>query len=384
MLAGAQAAGGLTVEWRGQADALDALAREWADLVERDPEASLFQTPEWLITWWRHVGAGRLRVLTVRRGGRLVALVPMAERRERVCGVPAQVLALLGEPEADRLGLLADPDPDAALAAASAVVGAARSVDVLRLAEVPVGSRADEALRLITDTRGTAASRRVCARAPVLALDRPWRTIEAGYSRTLRTRLGQARRRQRKAGGLDFRRWQPEPTEVPALLASFREVERRSWKGARSAGIFADEGHWRFFLDLSRRLAQRGWLDVATLSTGDRLVAYRYGFRFREPFLDYNLAHDPADARLSPGRVLLDEVVRDSHRLGLVAVDASRGSLEPAHLLADWTPFSRWHARWTIFGPHARARALALAERRLKPVWRCLRLRALRGERESA
>jgi len=378
MLAEAGVPPGLAVEWSDGEVEWERLLPEWHGLVEGDPDASLFQTPEWVTAWWRHLGGGRLRFLAVRRGGRLVAFVPLVERRESVYGVAARVLAIVGEPEADRLGVLADPaEPDALAAAAGALAGAVRSVDVLRLAEVATGSRLEEAVERAAAMHGIPAARTLCTRAPILALDRPWATIEAEYPRALRTRLRRARQHQQQAGGLTFRRWQPRPEELPRLLDRFRDLEQRSWKGERGTGIFSTPARWGFFVDLSAQLARRGWLDVATLESGERLVAYRYGFRFRGSFLDYNLAHDPADDRLSPGRVLLDDVVRDSHRLGLAAVDASRGRLDPPHLLADWTSASRWHARWMLFGPSARGRLLSLAERRLRPA-----LRRMRGLRE--
>lgn len=365
---------GLVAEWIEDPARWEELAPAWSDLVARDPDASIFQTPEWMIPWRRHLAAGCLRVLAVRRSDRLVALVSLIDHREAILGGRARVLAFVGEPEADRLGILADPgDPDALEAAAVGLADAAPAVDVVRLGEVCTGSPTDESLRRVAAARRIPAVRRVCSRAPVLFLEGSWEAIEARYPEALRTRLRRARRRQQETGGLAFRRWQSEPREVPSLLERFREIERRSWKGQRGVGIFSTPRRWDFFRELSLRLAQRGWLDVATLASGDRLVAYRYGFRFRGVFLDYNLAHDPADSRLSPGRVLLDEVVRDSHRLGLTAVDASRGSLASPHLLADWTTVSREHARWMLFGPSWRGRALGTLERRLKPVWRRVR-----------
>ena len=134
---------------------------------------------------------------------------------------------------------------------------------------------------------------------------------------------------------MTFRRWQPGPDELAGILPRLGAVEARSWKGRHGVGIFAPEDRWRFLVDVSHHLAARRWLDIATLSLDGRIIAYRYGFRYRARFLDYNLAHDPDYAQLSPGRVLLDEIIRDSHRLGLEAVDASRGALDPPHLLAD-------------------------------------------------
>ena len=55
---------GLAVEWREGTRAWEGLLGAWNALVERDPEASVFQTPEWVTTWWRHFGAGTTAVMS--------------------------------------------------------------------------------------------------------------------------------------------------------------------------------------------------------------------------------------------------------------------------------------------------------------------------------
>ncbi|WP_052442881.1 GNAT family N-acetyltransferase [Streptacidiphilus neutrinimicus] len=58
--------------------ALEALAEEWNELQERSPGATPFQSHAWLASWWHSYGRpGRLRVVTVRRDGRLIALAPL-------------------------------------------------------------------------------------------------------------------------------------------------------------------------------------------------------------------------------------------------------------------------------------------------------------------
>jgi CelD/BcsL family acetyltransferase involved in cellulose biosynthesis len=370
----------IRVEWVEAEPWPSALEAGWNGLLERCPEATIFLSPEWAGAWGRHSGE-RLRLLGAWRGERLVGLAPMAERVERRFGVPMRMLAFAGDPLADRHGLLFDPEEAAAAtrAMAEALARASRAVGALVLSEIATGTATEEALESAAAAQRIPRTERTTSRAPIVRLDRPWDEVARSFSKSLRIRLDRARKRQAEAGGLHFRRWQPKAEEVDALVARFRAIEEKSWKGDRGVGIFAP-ARVAFFRDVAARFARREWLDVATLSAGDRLVAYRFGFRFRGVFLDYNLAHDPEDDRLSPGRTLLDDIVRDSHRIGLAAVDASRGRIAPPHLLADWTPESRWHKRRVWFGASAPGRLLALWERSAKPAVR----RALgRGPREE-
>src|ERR1051326_4402630 len=56
---------------------LPALESEWYMLWAECPHATPFQSPEWLIPWWNHLGQGELWILAVRRDNRLVGLAPL-------------------------------------------------------------------------------------------------------------------------------------------------------------------------------------------------------------------------------------------------------------------------------------------------------------------
>ena len=58
--------------------ALYALRPEWETLWENCPEASPFQHPFWLLSWWEKFGADkRLFTLTFRSNGNLVGIAPL-------------------------------------------------------------------------------------------------------------------------------------------------------------------------------------------------------------------------------------------------------------------------------------------------------------------
>src|SRR5688500_8342330 len=80
---------------------------EWCALWKRCSHVTPFQAPEWLVPWWRHLGCGHLRVLTLRRSGELVGLAPLFARppwRSGLCRV-----GFLGAGASDYLGVLLVP-----------------------------------------------------------------------------------------------------------------------------------------------------------------------------------------------------------------------------------------------------------------------------------
>src|SRR5919106_5052922 len=61
----------MTVEWVEDPAAF--VARDWTDLVEADPEATLFHTPRYLKLYWEEFGAARPQIALVHLGGAPVA-----------------------------------------------------------------------------------------------------------------------------------------------------------------------------------------------------------------------------------------------------------------------------------------------------------------------
>lgn len=87
MSAGSVAMAGWSARIRRDDGALAALGGEWDELHGRCRTATPFQAHAWVESWWRHYGTtsrgtpGRLRVVTVRHDGRLVAAAALVLRR---------------------------------------------------------------------------------------------------------------------------------------------------------------------------------------------------------------------------------------------------------------------------------------------------------------
>lgn len=86
---------------------LEALRPAWDRLWEECPSATPFQSPDWLIPWWRHLGRGSLWVLALYEGGELSGLAPLF--RHRYFGLPLRGVSLLGTGNSDYLDWLVRP-----------------------------------------------------------------------------------------------------------------------------------------------------------------------------------------------------------------------------------------------------------------------------------
>src|SRR5689334_817449 len=93
-------AAALTVEELSDLPALDALAPEWWTLWRGATSATPFQSPGWLLAWWRAFSPGEVVTLAVRdRESRALAgLAPLY--------VSGRTVRLIGVGVSDYLGLL--------------------------------------------------------------------------------------------------------------------------------------------------------------------------------------------------------------------------------------------------------------------------------------
>ena len=95
----------LEVETMHSDESLSAFRPEWHSFWTACRTATPFQSPSWLLAWWKQFGSGRPRVIVLRRSETPVGVVPLFEDES-----PASRLQLMGFGITDRLDPLLGPD----------------------------------------------------------------------------------------------------------------------------------------------------------------------------------------------------------------------------------------------------------------------------------
>jgi CelD/BcsL family acetyltransferase involved in cellulose biosynthesis len=299
----------LDLELVQSAARLEALEPEWQSLYRRDPAATPFQSPAWLIPWTRHLlGGGRLRVLALRHGADLAALAPLylwgyGSKPEIVR------VSFLGSGISDHLGMLAAP-PFALAAARLVLDHLAESSGEWHVCDFQELSHGSPLLRTEMPP-GLAARQAPCGVCPVLALPRAIDALFAGLEPKFRHNLQTARNRLRRAGAVEIVRAQSADCE-------FWLHELFLLRGRDPVSL------QRFHKDAAARLAAAGDLRLYALRLNGRTLAVQYSF-LRDGRLYYYLSgFDPAHARFSPGAVLLAETIRLAMEEGVSELDFLR------------------------------------------------------------
>jgi hypothetical protein len=100
-----------------------------------------------------------------------------------------------------------------------------------------------------------------------------------------------------------------------------------AWKSAQyvRSGL-PDMFHHAANVQLFRSLADKGALVISSFSTGERLMAVHFGGLAGKRFYSWIAAYDPDQGRHSPGRLLLEDLLRASQSAGHSEFDFGIGA----------------------------------------------------------
>jgi len=337
------------VERLGAEADLERLRGEWNELLAASRADTLFLTPEWLLTWWRHLGGGlEPALLAVRRGGRLAALAPLAVGRGRSRPWPPALRFLgTGEVGSDYLDVVvrAGAEPEALAALADHLDRERRPVE---LAQLPRVGSAAALLAGMLERRGWRALERVTGVCPWIDLaGRSWDDYLAELGSSHRANFRRRLRKLERRFAVHFER-ADSPQELEEAFEAFLRLHRARWAGRGGSDALDGSAVAGFHRELTRRALDRGWLRLYLLRLDDRPAAALYGFLYRGRFLFYQSGFDPAFAEHGVGLVTMGLAIREAIAEGAREYDLLHGD-EPYKFL--WAGRRRELVRLELYPP---------------------------------
>jgi CelD/BcsL family acetyltransferase involved in cellulose biosynthesis len=294
---------------------------EWRELLSRDPNRQVFAYPEWHRAWWEEFKQGKdLFLMTMKRGSETVALVPLYRKVDQ----GRKILRFVGGIDlTDYLGPICSLEDRGVVA--EALVEWLRSTDVewdlFDGHNMPVPLGFADFLVERADAMGFSVTLDQEETAAVLPLPSDWEAYLGSLDSKQRHEVRRKRRRlEREHPDASFRTTTEETFESD--FKTFVDMHR---------GTEGHKGHFMrpeiatFFRRLAEAYLPLGWLRLDLLEIGGTAVASTFGFEIERKFYLYNSAYEPDAARLSPGLVLVSELVKDSIENDLELFDFLRG-----------------------------------------------------------
>jgi CelD/BcsL family acetyltransferase involved in cellulose biosynthesis len=313
-------------------------AQQWGDLLDRCPQATVFQSYEWFRAWWDCFAEAddRQWLVTIHDRESLVAVAPLF-LRSTGRGGRCEELCFLGDEHSDYQMFLVDERYDGLTERLLDEI-AARALgrfDVV-LREIPEANPLAKALA--GRSRGALSRYRSTKRTPCprIALDAEGRTVEKLLRKKSLKRHAAA---LAKLGHVtvehlgDFQHFEQH-------LDGFFAQHVARWSSTSAPSLFLDERNRRFYRELGYRLSPRGSLLFTVLSVDGSPAAFHYGFDFRDELIWYKPTFDVALSRAAPGETLLGELLLKAGSDGRAAFDFTRGGEAFKYRFANETRFN--------------------------------------------
>ena len=289
----------------------------WRALVDAAPEGTFFHTPAYLKVWWEEFGTGSLMLAFVMDGEETVgacAFEAIEGRLQFLGGFdvtdymgPVSVAGMEREVASELIGAV-EPSPWAEADLRGVPEG---SVWLTALSEAAVG-------------RGLTADRETDGVAPLIELTGSFDAYLAALPAKLRHEIGRKERRLSE-GAAGYRIALSTPDSVGEDLDLFMELHRSS---PGDKGRFMRAGMEIFFRRLGEAFLPLHQFHLAFIELEGQKAAGAIGFAHGNTFSLYNSVFDRRFGKLSPGMVLVAQLIRRAAERGRRRFDMLKGDLE--------------------------------------------------------
>ena len=297
---------------------VERLEAEWRELWERDPAATPFQSPDWLIPWiGRLWGGGHLAFLALRHGERLTAVAPLFLWGYGPAA-PTIRLSWAGSGISDYLGMTCEPGSTGESAAA--VLEWIRACPDWHTADLQEQRAGSPLLEAASGMAGWTVS--PCSVCPTLELranrDEQLAAGDARFRRNLKI----AEKRLRAAGRAEFVEANDGGHEE--LLDELFRLHTGRWRERGEDGMLSSEKLEGFHREIARRFCTRGFLRLFVLHVEGSPIAVQYNFAAKGRVYAYLSGFDTAWSRVSPGALVLAHSIAAAIGEGAAVLDFLR------------------------------------------------------------
>ena len=310
-------------------DALDEHAESWDRLAMASSERLPMLSHAWVSSFLEHCSGGApWRCLFAYQDTELIGVLPLIY-------VPGPFLGPASW-KADQHTQVAHPllASGAAQSALVALVQAASGLAPrlrMRWYRVRVGSPVLSSLAVLESRMRVI--RPLSGRGSFVPTTGRYQDFEATLHRNFRRNTGKAARRAARDHSMAFQVFVGAEAQNPEHLARFMRVENSGWKGAAGTAIARSPDLVAFYQTLTRRLAQKGWLEWHTLELDDDLAACHLAVRMGGAMALAKIAYDEGYARYGPGNLLFKELLVRSF---------DDPAVEEVNCITDMP----WHKNW--------------------------------------
>lgn len=319
-------------------------AQQWEDLLSRSQTHTVFQTREWLQSWWSVFGHGcEMLFLQAIEGERVLAFAPLMVSEPHRGG---RQVRFIGDPHADYCDFVISERPREIVPLFfEELLKLPLRWEGLALRNIPEGSATPQVLQYTSE----------CLDHPVL-IERRSRCLSLGMKEDAQAarklskkyslrRPGNYLQRQGELVVRDF----DSLAEAEAHLERFfcQHVDR--WHGTRSPSLFRHQANRDLYTEVLRRLFDSGRVLFSVVEFNGHPVSYHYGYDYNGSVLWYKPSFDMGFHKRSPGLILVKHLIDYGLAAGRHELDFTIGDEDFKHRFAN---VERHNVSLKIFRQH--------------------------------
>jgi CelD/BcsL family acetyltransferase involved in cellulose biosynthesis len=260
---------------------LEQFRGDWNSLLRANPLSSIFQTPEWLASWWQTYGQNKdlFALVFADSSDAVVGIVPLYADKSRLFGMSVTTLRMVGAGSGDSDGLDFITAPEYARDCAKAVTAWLTGQDkwhVCALETLPQHSQVAACLlreAMIVDSTAT----------PNFIIDLPstWPQYVSSLDSSFRPLLTRYPKRLQSRFTVKFSRCE-DVDDLKAQLQTLFDLHQMRWTGRGETGAFAGNERRDFYSRMAAAFLQRGWLEFWQLELDGETVGAQFCFRYND------------------------------------------------------------------------------------------------------
>jgi CelD/BcsL family acetyltransferase involved in cellulose biosynthesis/glycosyltransferase involved in cell wall biosynthesis len=295
---------------------------EWRRLWSRDPHATPFQSPDWLLPWWRNFGTDDLRAVVITGAEEPIGFLPFYIYRDPATG--QRQLLPLGVGTSDYLdGVFAPECSIDEIAHAVNFLKSNAEHDLFCATQLPKHSLLIRALKgpsSTGDPESSVSQSDDCSRMPAVKM--------AELPQKIRRNAMYYRNRAQRLGELEL--VQADESNWEVLFEELRQLHTMRWQTRGDEGVLADERVVRWHREAIPLLLRAGLLRLMGLKLNGQTIAVLYSLidrvRAERAQYFYITAYSPEYADLRPGTLLIAYAVERAAEEGVAVIDMLRGN----------------------------------------------------------
>ena len=309
----------------GGVEIIENIFAEWTDLCKEGANNEPFFRPEWFAAFVKNFEK-EILLITVRRGGKLRAVLPLVGKTDKLHGVPTRKLQAIFNLQTPRFDLIHGLDEAERAGITNAVWTEIKKLskwDVLELRMVKKGSWLDDLLVLAAAEKHRTGVWKMDG-APFVLLpeaDDKEKLIAdyfKGLSKNRRQLLKKKRRYLDELGTVTFVHTRGYSAE---LMQTYFDLEAHGWKERAGTAVTSDGRTARLHDDFARAVAAENALIFHELKLDERTIAMYISILYDRQTVGWKMSFDENYAKFSPGNLLFIEVLNECMRNGSPELD---------------------------------------------------------------